>query len=121
MASCGKARCEAAWRQRGSGEVWRNVEWHGVARRGKAWRSDGEAVAWRGERGVTMAMMMTMTMAAAAMAAMAKAADHTMAVIGRAGLVGGERFCALRGRREPYCWLARRDPTQILPPPTSAS
>ena len=33
----------------------------------------------------------TKTMAAATMAAMAKAADHSTAVIGRAGPVGGER------------------------------
>ena len=54
--------------------------------------------------------MATMTMVAAAMTATAKAADHTTVVTGRAGLVGGERFCALRGRREPYCRLARQGP-----------
>ena len=60
--------------------------------------------------------MATMTMVAAAMTATAKAADHTTVVTGRAGLVGGERFCALRGRREPYCRPARQRPHPNLTP-----
>ena len=59
----------------------------------------------------------TKTMAATTMAAMAKAADHSTAVIGRAEPVGGERvFLPLGIEGRLAAGWRGKDPTQILPP-----